>query len=231
MVPVSAAPSRRRSRRSCRNRSATRARSRSASGSRPSRRDVEADRDVREREADAPAGSPVEDKPRVLAGTVVSRGPRAPGRDRAGRVGRHVVERERRAADRRCIAGRRGCGRSRWPAAPSRRRSRRSCRRSRRTRAVPSGFRIETFARSRRVPIVTPESLRLTRSPATPLEDEAAFPSPGDVVVDGHRSPPGTMAGNPTVAEPATVRVPSRSRRRPRQSRSPRRCRDARRSA
>jgi len=71
---------------------------------------------------------------------------------------------------------------------------------------VPSGFRIEIFAEEQQeVPIVTSESLRLTRSPARASKRSLAS-SPGDVVVTVTGSPPGTMVGA-KVAVPATARV------------------------
>ena len=58
--------------------------------------------------------------------------------------------------------------------------------------AVPSGFTIETLAAEQHDdPIVTSESLRLTRSPAEPAKVSAAS-WPGTVVSTETGGPPGT---------------------------------------
>ncbi len=57
--------------------------------------------------------------------------------------------------------------------------------------AVPSGFRIETFADEQHdVPIVTSVSLRLMRRPAVPLKTTAAF-CPGTFTPTETGAPPG----------------------------------------
>ena len=59
---------------------------------------------------------------------------------------------------------------------------------------VPSGFRMEIFAEEQQeVPIVTSESLRLTRRPARPSRRKAAF-CPGAVVSTLAGAPPATIA-------------------------------------
>ena len=60
----------------------------------------------------------------------------------------------------------------------------------------PSGFRIEIFAdEQHEVPIVTSESLRLTRSPAIASKRKPAF-WPGAVVSAEAGAPPGTTGAS-----------------------------------